>query len=193
MLPEDRLPRPLRLLRLTGRPTGLMAGLTAPPVAAYTAVLLADTATPSWHSAYRELPFVFVSPLSPRPAASAWSARPRSRPACAAHGDRGCGRRARREADGALHGDHRRAPSQGTGGEASRRRPRCSRRSGQRVPCSADGPGGRGGLGAALMAGSACTRFGVFEAGQESARDPKYTVVPQRERLDRGEPVRYHG
>ena len=43
-----------------------------------------------------------------------------------------------------------------------------------------------------LLAGSACTRFGVFEAGQESARDPKYTVVPQRERVDRGEPVRYH-
>ena len=36
-----------------------------------------------------------------------------------------------------------------------------------------------------LMAGSACTRFGVFEAGQESARDPKYTVIPQRERLDK--------
>ncbi|MGH3370889.1 MAG: NrfD/PsrC family molybdoenzyme membrane anchor subunit, partial [Nocardioidaceae bacterium] len=47
--------------------------------------------------------------------------------------------------------------------------------------------------GAALMAGSACTRFGVFEAGQASARDPKYTVVPQRERLDRGEPIRYQG
>ena len=47
--------------------------------------------------------------------------------------------------------------------------------------------------GAALMAGSACTRFGIFEAGQESARNPKYTVVPQRERLDRGEPVRYKG
>ena len=39
--------------------------------------------------------------------------------------------------------------------------------------------------GLALMAGSACTRFGVFEAGQHSAKDPKYTVVPQRERLDR--------
>jgi hypothetical protein len=38
--------------------------------------------------------------------------------------------------------------------------------------------------GAALMAGSACTRFGIFEAGQASARDPKYTVVPQRARLD---------
>jgi hypothetical protein len=33
------------------------------------------------------------------------------------------------------------------------------------------------------MAGSACLRFGVFEAGQESAKDPKYVVVPQRERL----------
>ena len=47
--------------------------------------------------------------------------------------------------------------------------------------------------GAALMAGSACTRFGVFEAGQESARDPKYTVVPQRERVERGEAVRFEG
>jgi hypothetical protein len=34
------------------------------------------------------------------------------------------------------------------------------------------------------MAGSAFTRFGIFEAGQQSARDPKYTVVPQRDRLD---------
>jgi hypothetical protein len=47
--------------------------------------------------------------------------------------------------------------------------------------------------GAALLAGSVCTRFGIFEAGQESARDPQYTVVPQRERLDRGMPVRYQG
>jgi hypothetical protein len=39
--------------------------------------------------------------------------------------------------------------------------------------------------GVALLAGSACTRFGIFEAGQASARDPKYTVVPQRERLAR--------
>src|SRR5690606_2741537 len=45
--------------------------------------------------------------------------------------------------------------------------------------------------GAALMAGSLCTRMGIFEAGMASARDPRYTVVPQRERLDRGEPVRF--
>jgi hypothetical protein len=31
--------------------------------------------------------------------------------------------------------------------------------------------------------GDAATRFGVFFAGVRSARDPRYTVVPQRERL----------
>ena len=39
--------------------------------------------------------------------------------------------------------------------------------------------------GAALIAASAATRWGVFHAGMASARDPKYTVVPQRERLRR--------
>ncbi|MER6130359.1 polysulfide reductase, partial [Streptomyces sp. NPDC001795] len=37
--------------------------------------------------------------------------------------------------------------------------------------------------GAALLTGSAALRFGVFQAGVASAEDPKYTVVPQRERL----------
>jgi hypothetical protein len=37
--------------------------------------------------------------------------------------------------------------------------------------------------GLALLAGSACTRFGIFEAGQASARDPKYTITPQRDRM----------
>jgi hypothetical protein len=47
--------------------------------------------------------------------------------------------------------------------------------------------------GAALLVGSAATRFAIFEAGQESARDPRYTVVPQRERLDRGQSIRADG
>ena len=42
----------------SGRPRARPA--SRPPVASYTAVLLADTATPAWHEAYRELPFVFV-------------------------------------------------------------------------------------------------------------------------------------
>jgi hypothetical protein len=45
----------------------------------------------------------------------------------------------------------------------------------------------------ALLAGSACLRFGVFDAGQASARDPRYTVVPQRERLTRDGPTRHPG
>ncbi|MER6907153.1 polysulfide reductase, partial [Streptomyces flaveolus] len=40
--------------------------------------------------------------------------------------------------------------------------------------------------GAALLAGSAALRFGVFHAGVASAEDPRYTVVPQRERLEDG-------
>ena len=40
--------------------------------------------------------------------------------------------------------------------------------------------------GTALLAGSACTRFGIFEAGQASARDPRYTIVPQRQRGSAG-------
>ena len=39
--------------------------------------------------------------------------------------------------------------------------------------------------GAALLAASAATRWGVFHAGLASADDPKYTVIPQRERLRR--------
>jgi hypothetical protein len=37
--------------------------------------------------------------------------------------------------------------------------------------------------GTLLAAGSLLTRFGVFEAGIASTKDPKYVVVPQRERM----------
>jgi hypothetical protein len=39
--------------------------------------------------------------------------------------------------------------------------------------------------GLAVAAGSALLRFGVFEAGVASTLDPKYVIVPQRERADR--------
>ncbi len=38
--------------------------------------------------------------------------------------------------------------------------------------------------GALLLAGSAATRFAIFHAGVGSAEDPKYTVIPQRQRLE---------
>jgi hypothetical protein len=36
--------------------------------------------------------------------------------------------------------------------------------------------------GTLLLAGEAALRWSVFKAGFQSARDPKYTVIPQRER-----------
>jgi hypothetical protein len=42
--------------------------------------------------------------------------------------------------------------------------------------------------GIALLAGSALQRFGVFAAGVASTKDPRYVVVPQRERLQERQP-----
>ena len=56
---------------------------------------------------------------------------------------------------------------------------------GASVPSPSGATGWRSAQRAALMAASVCTRFGVFEAGMVSAIDPKYTVEPQRERLER--------
>jgi len=36
-----------------------------------------------------------------------------------------------------------------------------------------------------VCAGELCLRWSVYKAGFQSARDPKYTVKPQRERADR--------
>jgi formate-dependent nitrite reductase membrane component NrfD len=195
LLPKRKVRGPLKLLRLSGRPAGLVAGLTAPPVAAYTAVLLADTATPSWHAAYKELPFVFVSSALAASGGLGMIAAPVDQ----------AGPARRMAVGGAvveLLAEQQMERSMGITAE-----PLHQGRAGRLMKAAKvlTAAGAAGSLlagrsramavasGAALMAGSACTRFGVFEAGQASARDPKYTVVPQRERLDRGEPVRYHG
>ncbi|MGB3699478.1 MAG: NrfD/PsrC family molybdoenzyme membrane anchor subunit, partial [Gordonia sp. (in: high G+C Gram-positive bacteria)] len=66
LLLGDRLPlgslRPI--LRALESPAGLGAGLLGAPLAAYTAVLLGDTAMPTWNAMHRDLPFVFVSSAS---------------------------------------------------------------------------------------------------------------------------------
>jgi hypothetical protein len=43
---------------------------------------------------------------------------------------------------------------------------------------------------AALLAASACTRFGVFYAGVASAEDPAATIEPQRARTAQRESER---
>ena len=176
-----------RLLDLVARPAGLAAAGIAPAVASYTAVLLTDTATPAWHDAHRELPFVFVGSAAAASGGFGMLMSPVS--------EAGPARRlAIAGAAAELAIEHRMEHSMGLSAEAlhSGTPGRLIRASKALTAVGALGAALVGGnrvgaavSGLALMAGSACTRFGVFEAGIESAQDPKYTVVPQRERANR--------
>jgi hypothetical protein len=186
------LPKPLRA-SVVGRPlpgvgsaAGVGAALLGPAVASYTAVLLADTATPSWHDARGELPFVFVGSAAAAAGGMAMLATP------VAHA--GPARRlavagsafelmmsARMESTMGLSAE---PMHQGLAG----RYLKASRILTGTGALLAVLPGRNRAVsmigGAALVAGSTATRFGIFHAGQQSALDPRYTVVPQRERLD---------
>ncbi len=174
-----------RLPRL-GRTASVGAALLGPAVAAYTAVLASDTAVPAWHDGYRELPFVFVGSAAAAASGAALLASPL-----------------------AENGPARTAALAGTALENAAVKT-MERRLGLVAEVYREGGGGRwmraaealsaagaagaallagrsrvaaGVSGAALLAASACTRLGVFQAGMASSKDPKYTVVPQRERL----------
>jgi formate-dependent nitrite reductase membrane component NrfD len=196
------LPRQLRegivgrLLGFGARPAGIVAAGIAPAVASYTAVLLSDTATPTWHDAHRHLPFVFVGSAAAASGGLAMLGAPVHETGPA-----------RRLAVGGalleLAVERRMEQAMGLTAEPlhAGHAGRLMRASKALTVAGATGAAllaGRSRLaavasGAALMAGSACLRFGVFEAGQDSARDPKYTVVPQRERLGQGNGMRHHG
>ncbi len=187
---RDHLPLPVVLRRLLGalaRPAGCGAATLAPAVASYTAVLLADTATPAWHEAHRELPFVFVG--------SAAAAAGGLGMLGATLAEAGPARRiAVLGAALEIAAQHRMEASMGLAAEtlyagSAGRLTKASRALTGIGAVAAALVGGRSragaaAAGAALVTGSACTRFAIFEAGQASARDPKYTVVPQRERFD---------
>nr|WP_233266864.1 NrfD/PsrC family molybdoenzyme membrane anchor subunit [Tomitella fengzijianii] len=175
-----------RLLGFAGRPGGLIAALIAPAVASYTAVLLTDTATPTWHAAQRELPFVFVGSAAAASGGMGLVAGPlgESGPArnLAVGGavlELGASRimqhsmgitaePLRQGTAGTLHTAATALTAAGAAGAVAGRR--------SRIASALSG--------LALTAGSACTRFAIFHAGQASARDPRYTVVPQRERRE---------
>ena len=180
-------PRPLRrMLERTGRPAGLAAALVAPAIASYTAVLISDTATPTWHEGYREMPFIFVGSAALAAGGMGMVAAPVEEAGPA-----------RRMAAGGtlveLAAQQRMESTIGVVAEPLHQgRAGVLLRAGKALVATGllgTLIGGRSRrisvtAGAALLAGSACTRFGIFYAGQESARDPKYTVLPQRERLN---------
>jgi formate-dependent nitrite reductase membrane component NrfD len=175
-----------RLVDRLARPAGLAAASLAPAVASYTAALLSQTAVPAWHDSHPELPFIFTGSA----AASAGGLGM----LVASPGQAGPARRL--AAYGALveiaatRLQERRLGLVGeafTKGQAHHDLQRASRLT---VAGALGGIllGGRSRLaaavsGAALLAGSCYERLGLLHAGVASAADPRYTVVPQRERL----------
>ncbi|UXA14540.1 polysulfide reductase NrfD [Mycobacterium sp. SMC-8] len=175
-----------RLVSRLARPAGLEAAAVAPGLAAYTAVLLSHTAVPAWNEAHPYLPFIFTGSAAAgggglgmllAPVAESGPAR-------------------RMAATGAVlevAASRTMERRLGLAGEAyTTGRPHTLRRASEVLTFA----GAVGAVvsgrrrwavalsGAALLAGAALQRSGVFEAGVASTKDPKYVVVPQRERLD---------
>lgn len=186
------LPRALRdgpigrLLGGSARPAGLLAAVVAPTIASYTAVLLSDTATPTWHDSHRHLPYVFVGSAAAASGGLGMIGAPVSEAGPArrlAFGGAVLELAVERRMEQAM-GLTAEPLHQGHAGTLMRAAKGLT--AAGAVGTLLLGRRSRTGAalsGAALMAGSACLRFGVFEAGQASARDPKYTVMPQRERV----------
>ncbi|MEB3063878.1 NrfD/PsrC family molybdoenzyme membrane anchor subunit [[Mycobacterium] zoologicum] len=187
-LTGERLPLgPLRgVLRAVEGPAGLEAAVFAAPLAVYTAVLLGDTATPTWHGAHRDLPFVFVSSaglasgglaMLTTPVAEAGPARRLAM--LGVLGDviatRFMEQRMDPVAAEPLH--------EGRAGAMLRASERLAVAGGIGTLLGGRHRGVAALSGAALLAASALTRFGVFEAGIASAKDPRYTIEPQKRRL----------
>jgi formate-dependent nitrite reductase membrane component NrfD len=176
-----RMTRRLTTLDRLGK---LGAGVSGPLLSTYTGVLLADTSVPAWHEARRELPFVFAGSS----AASAGAA------ATLLTAPRAAGPARRLAVAGvaleelAVHAMERRL---GDLGEPYRQGPagvlakgaKASSVAGAAVLAAAGRRRPAALAGAALvLAGSLLERWSVFRAGFQSARDPRYTVAPQRAR-----------
>ena len=168
------------------------AALLGPAVATYTAALISDTAVPAWHDGFREMPFVFAGSAATAAGGLGLAAAPPDQAAPARYlalvgvatelvAARLMERRIGLSAEPYRQG---RAGAYMKAGQAL---------SAIGVAGAALAPRTRGrlvsaGAGAAFLAASAATRWGIFHAGLQSADDPKYTVIPQRERAWKGGP-----
>jgi Polysulphide reductase, NrfD len=165
-----------------------VAGLLGLPLTTYTAALVANTAVPVWHEARRELPFVFAgSAAASAGAAVAITTQPGQAAAARRLAVVGAllelaATKAMETRLGELVGEPYR---QGAAGRFTTLAKGCSGAgativalAGRRRTASAVGS-------ALLLAGSLFERLAVYRAGSQSAADPKYTVVPQRERAAR--------
>ncbi|GAA1977054.1 polysulfide reductase NrfD [Nocardioides panacihumi] len=174
-----------RLPRL-GRLAGLGAAAFGPPLATYTAALIANTAVPAWHEAHRELPFVFAGSGAQAAGGLAMmlvstsEAGPARRMALAGAAIEILA--AERVLGKGLVAEPYHVGRPGRMMKLARRA--------TTVAAALTVVGGRSRVASALagatyLSASLATRFGIFGAGLASAKDPKYVVIPQKERLAR--------
>jgi hypothetical protein len=181
------------LSALTGRLPRIGAAATTgsallgPPLASYTAALISNTAVPAWHDGYPEMPFVFVGSAATAAgglgllgAPVSQSAPARNMALIGACTELAAFQRMTRRT-GMVAEPYR----HGRGGAYIKAAETLSA-----LGLAGSLLGRRSKLastlsGAALLTASAATRWGIYHAGMTSANDPKYTVVPQRERLKR--------
>ncbi|HYZ14742.1 MAG TPA: NrfD/PsrC family molybdoenzyme membrane anchor subunit [Candidatus Acidoferrum sp.] len=165
------------------------AAAFGPALSTYTAVLVADTATPVWHEAHEVLPFVFAASGIAGAGAIGVAFAPPEEAASARRlmigGSLGLviGGQVMEHRLGTLLAE---PYKKGEGATLKRFSALLS------VCAVGLGVFGRGSVRASRFA-AACAvtagvleRFAVLAAGKQSARDPKYTVEPQRARVDAG-------
>jgi hypothetical protein len=176
---------------LTGRLPRIGAAATAgaavlgPAIATYTAALISDTAVPAWHDGYQEMPFVFAGSAAMAAGGLGMLAAPPTETGPA----RNLALAGLAMEASAFEWMKHRIGMVGEPYETGRGGGYVKAGQALAVLGAAGALLGRrsrvvsAASGAALLAASAATRFGIFHAGMASAADPKYTVVPQRERI----------
>lgn len=181
-----------RKLPRAGLAATLPAAALGPAVAAYTSVLLCDTAVPAWHEGHREMPFLFAGSAT---AAAGGLGMLAARPGQGAQAAKFAALGASAELTAKRLLLRRLGPAaepyqKGRAGTMMRAAEALTAAGLAGTVLAGRNRAAAALSGAALMAASALTRFGVFEAGRASARDPKYTVGPQRQHLhEQGEPA----
>jgi hypothetical protein len=177
-----------RLPRLGAAGGASMLAL-GPALASYTAALVAQTSVPAWHEARRELPWVFTAGAAASAGAAAAAltpgrdGAPARRLAIGGAVVEAAASTVMERRLGELVSEPYRTGRAGLLHKASRG----LSLGGAAAMAAARGRRGLELAGAgAMLAGALAARFAVYHAGNSSARDPRYTVVPQRERLERG-------
>jgi formate-dependent nitrite reductase membrane component NrfD len=164
----------------------LVSFATGAPLATYTGALLADTAIPVWHDARKELPWLFGASA----AASAGAAATLLLPSKESGPSRRLAVAGVAAELGVMEAMQQRLGfvgevyKQGAAGKLARTSKVLS--AGGAALLATRGRRSRGAAvtGSALvLAGELALRWSVFRAGFQSARDPRYAVIPQKQRL----------